>query len=110
MRQKRQNKLLKKIKKKEADLKKMTEISSKGVSKMMYEGNALFRDLSGLAIVGLAIMLRKEFRIKGCIGDPDQKDKLSFISSKDQINDAQQSRYTENGIATGVIWSMHSSL
>lgn len=50
-----------------------------------------FGDLSGLAI-----MLRKEFRIKGCIGDPDQKDKLSFISSKDQINDAQQSRYTEN--------------
>ena len=105
MRQKRENKLLEKIKKKEADLKKMTEISSKGVSKMMYEDNALFGDLSGLAI-----MLRKEFRIKGCIGDPDQKDKLSFISSKDQINGAKQSRYTENGIATGVIWSMHSSL
>ena len=78
----------------------MKEIRRKGVSKMMDAGNVLFRGLRDTATIGLANMLEKEFSIKGCIGDPNQNDKLSLISLKHQINDARQTRNTEKELVS----------
>ena len=51
----------------------MREISRKGVGKETEEGNVLFRALGDTATVGLPNKSRKEFKIKGCIGDPNQE-------------------------------------
>ena len=56
----------------------MKETRKKGVGKMIDEGNVLIRGLRETATIVLANMLGKESRIKGCIGDPNQNNKLSL--------------------------------
>lgn len=56
----------------------MKETRKKGVGKMIDEGNVLIRGLRETAAIVLANMLGKENRIKGCIGDPNQNNKLSL--------------------------------
>ena len=108
--QKQQQELLEKIKSKEEDYKKLVE-ERRGSGKKEDAGNELFRGLGGDSnSAAVANLLRKEFRIKGCVGDPNQKDKLSLVSLKHQINTAKQSGYSEQEIVSGVIRSMHSSL
>ena len=88
----------------------MKETRKKGVGKMIEEANVLRRGLRETATIVLANMLGKEKRIKGCIGDPNQNNKLSFIRLKHQINHALQSSNTDKEVVSEVIWSMHSSL
>ena len=88
----------------------MKETRKKGVGKMIEEANVLRRGLRETATIVLANMLGKEKRIKGCIGDPNQNNKLSFIRLKYQINHALQSGNTDKEVVSEVIWSMHSSL
>ena len=108
--QKQQQELLERIKSKEEDYKKLVE-EKKGSGKKEEAGNDLFRGLGGdNNSAAVANLLRKEFRIKGCVGDPNQKDKLSLVSLKHQINNAKQSGYSEQEIVSGVIRAMHSSL
>ena len=63
------------------------------------------RDLGGST--GL---LRRELQIRVCIGDPSQKDKLSYISVKHQINEARKQGYAHSEIINSIIRGMHSSL
>ena len=72
-----------------------------------------FRDLSdGGPISTTTSLLRKDLKLRDCIGDPDsnQKDRLSFVSVKHQIYEAQRQGYSEDEIASSVISSMHSGL
>ena len=48
-------------------------------------------------------VFRREFRIKGQIGEPNQVDKLSYIALVKQIDCAVERCYTQNEIVDGVV-------
>ena len=50
--------------------------------------------------------LRRQFKINGQIGEPEQKDKISFSSLAHQIQTGLTQGYTENEIVDGVIHSI----
>ena len=56
----------------EKSLNKIIELSSIGAENMIDEMMIFVRGLCDTATVGLAIMLRKELRIIGCIGASNQ--------------------------------------
>lgn len=60
------------------------------------EENAMLKVLSSSA-------LRRQFKISGQIGDPDQRDKLSFTSLVRQILNGNSQGYTDAEIVDGVI-------
>jgi len=51
-------------------------------------------------------LFRKELKIRGQIGDPRAKDKLSYISLVHQINEADALGYTEHEIISAIIRAM----
>ena len=55
-------------------------------------------------------LLRKELKIKGQIGDANQKDKLTYVSLMHQIDEAQEAGYEESEIVSSVIRAMIPSL
>ena len=57
-----------------------------------------------------ASILRKDFRIRGQIGESGQKDKLGWVSLKHQIKEAQLSGYSDKEIINGVINAMTPNL
>lgn len=60
------------------------------------EENSMLKVLSSSA-------LRRQFKISGQIGDPDQRDKLSFTSLVRQILNGKSQGYTDAEIVDGVI-------
>ena len=55
-------------------------------------------------------MLRREFKVRGQIGEPGQRDKLTYVSLMHQIRDAQAAGYKEEEIVSSVINCMVPSL
>lgn len=55
-------------------------------------------------------VLRRQFKITGQIGDPDQKDKLNYSSLRKQIDIAVEQKYKENEIVDGVIRAISPGL
>ena len=55
-------------------------------------------------------LLRKDFKIKGVIGNPGQKDRLSFVSLTHQINEGKSAGYSEKEIVAGVLKAMAPNL
>lgn len=47
--------------------------------------------------------LRRQFKVHGQIGEPDQKDKLSYTSLVRQINTGIEQKYTETELVDGII-------
>ena len=66
--------------------------------------------LKELGLLKKTGLLRKELKIRGQVGEPGQKDKLSYISLTHQIKNAKQAGYDEEEIVTAVINSMVPSL
>lgn len=55
-------------------------------------------------------MLRKDFKIRGQIGEPGQKDKLTYLNLSNQIAEAKASGYEDREIVNSVIRAMVPSL
>lgn len=55
-------------------------------------------------------LLRKDFKIRGQIGEPSQKEKLSFISLMHQIQQGKAMGYEDAEIISGVVRAMSPSL
>ena len=55
-------------------------------------------------------LLRKELKIKGQIGEANQKDKLTNVSLMHQIDEAQEAGYEESETVNSVIRGMIPSL
>ena len=55
-------------------------------------------------------LLRREFRIKGQIGEPEQSDTLSFVSLIKQIDSGMVKGYEEHEIIYGVIQAIMPSM
>ena len=55
-------------------------------------------------------LLMKELKIKGQIGEANQKDKLTYVSHIHQIDEAQETGYEESEIVSSVIRAMIPSL
>ena len=55
-------------------------------------------------------VLRKELKIRGQIGEPRAKDKLSYVSLIHQMNEAQQCGYHEREIISAVVRAMTPGL
>ena len=67
----------------------------------MFQGSMKLDEGSGVAgmsgfsvqdLGGSAVLLGKDLRIRGCIGDPSQKDKLSYIIVKYQIHETKKKK------------------
>ena len=52
------------------------------------------RELGGY--IGQTSLLRKDFKVRGIIGNSGQKDRISFVSLTHQINDGQTAGYSDN--------------
>ena len=55
-------------------------------------------------------VLRRQFKIVGQIGDPDQKDKLNYNSLRRQIDAGVEQKYKEHEIVGGVIRAISPGL
>ena len=55
-------------------------------------------------------LLRKELKIKGQIGEANQKDKLTYVSLMHQIDEAQEAGYEESETVNSVIRGMIPNL
>ena len=55
-------------------------------------------------------ILRKEFRIRGQIGEPNQRDKLAWVSLQHQILEGKEAGYSYNELINGVINAMVPNL
>ena len=60
--------------------------------------------------LGQTSLLRKDFKIRGIVGNSGQKDQISFASLIHQINDARIAGYSDNEIVVGVLKAMLSYL
>ena len=58
----------------------------------------------------LKSVLRREFKINGQIGEPGQKDKLTFVSLVRQIESASSKGYSETEVIDGVIRAIIPSM
>ena len=54
-------------------------------------------------ILGAASVFRKDFRIIGQVGEPNQKDKLTYISLLRQIDDGRSKKYSDKEIVAAVL-------
>ena len=72
------------------------------------EGN--IEVLRELGILKKTSLLRREFRVKGQIGEVGQADKLSYVSLMHQITEGKAAGYDEDDIVNGVIRAMIPSL
>ena len=87
-------KLLHQQKTSESSSKVKQELSSKSGDDMPSSLNALVESTS---------VLRRQFKLTGQIGDPDQKDKLNYSSLRKQIDTGVAQKYKEHEIVDGVI-------
>ena len=55
-------------------------------------------------------VLRRQFKITGQIGDPDQKDKLNYSSLRKQMETGVEQKYKEHEIVDGVIRAISPGL
>ena len=74
------------------------------------EGEGKMNILRELGVLKKASLLRKEFRVKGSIGEADQKEKLTYVSLMHQINEAKAAGYDQDEIVNGIIRTMAPSL
>ena len=66
------------------------------------------REIDGY--LGQPSLLRKDFKIRGIIGNSGQKDRINFVSLAHQINDGRTAGYSDNEIAGGVLKAMPPNL
>ena len=52
---------------------------------------------------------RREFRIKGQIGEPNQADKLNYIALVKQISCAVERGYTQNEIVDSIVQAIYGA-
>lgn len=79
----------------------------KGKSKVKQEADGM----SSLhPLVESTSVLRRQFKITGQIGDPDQKDRLNYTSLRRQIDTGVEQKYKENEIVDGVIRAISPGL
>ena len=64
----------------------------------------------GMETLSKTNMLRQEFKVRGQIGEPGQRDKLTYVSLMHQIRDAHAAGYKEDKIVSRVINCMVPSL
>ena len=62
------------------------------------------------SLVDSTSVLRRQFKIVGQIGDPDQKDKLNYNSLRRQIDIGVEQKYKEHEIVDGVIRAISPGL
>ena len=55
-------------------------------------------------------LLRKDFKIRGIIGNLRQKDRISFVSLTYQINDVRTAGYNNNEVVGGVLKAMSPNI
>ena len=63
-----------------------------------------------LGVLKKTSLLRKEFWVKGSIGEADQKEKLTYVSLMHQINEAKAAGYDQDEIVNGVMRAMVPTL
>ena len=63
-----------------------------------------------LGVLKKTSLIRKNFKIKGQIGEVGQRDKISFVSVMHQINEAKSSGYDEEDVINSVTRAMTPSL
>ena len=56
--------------------------------------------------LGQTSLLRKDFKIRGIIGNSGQKDRINFVSLTHQINDGRTTGYSDYEILGGVLKAM----
>ena len=69
-------------------------------------GKGKLNILRELGVLKKTSLLRKEFRVKGSIGEAGQKEKLTYVSLMHQINEAKAAEYDQDEIVNGVIRAM----
>ena len=57
-----------------------------------------------------SLLFRREFRIRGSIGEPGQSEKLNFVSLANQIDSGLRKGYDEDEIVDGVIQAITPGL
>lgn len=60
-----------------------------------------------MVLLSKTSLLRKEFKIKGHIGNAPQIDKLTYVSLMHQIKEAQSSGYDDKEFVSKVIRATH---
>ena len=60
--------------------------------------------------LGQTSLLRKDFKIRGIIGNSGQKDRINFVSLTHQINDGRTTGYSDYEILGGVLKAMSPNL
>ena len=71
--------------------------------KVAVGGNLTSGWLGEMEALSKTNMLRREFKVRGQIGEPGQRDKLTYVSLIHQIRDAQVAGYKEEEIVSSVI-------
>ena len=84
--------------------------ASKAVVDDDQEGDGKMNVLRELIVLKTMSLPRKEFRVKGSIEEPGQKEKLTYMSLMHQINKANAEGYNQDEILNGVIRAMVPSL
>ena len=66
--------------------------------------------LKELGYLSQTSLLRKDLEIKGIIGNPNQKERLRFVSLDHQIHDGKSAGYSDKEIFAGVLKAMAPNL
>ena len=74
------------------------------------EGEGKMNILRELGVLKKTSLLRKEFRVKGSIGEAGQKEKHTYVSLMHQLNEAKAAEYDQDEIVSRVIRAMVPSL
>ena len=70
------------------------------------EGDGKMNITLELGVLKKTSFLRREFRVKASIGEAGQKEKLTYVSLMQQINEAKTAGYDQDEIVNGVIRAM----
>ena len=72
--------------------------AGKAVADYDHDGESKMNILRKLVVLKKTslLRLRKEFRVKGSIGEAGQKEKLTKVSLMHQINEAKAARFDQN--------------
>ena len=84
--------------------------AGKAVADDDQEGEGKMNILRELDVLKKTSLLRKEFRVKGSIGEAGQKGKLTYVSLMHKINEAKAAGYDQDEIVNEVIRAMVPSL
>ena len=83
----------------------ITQVKQEQVNLQSGDGVSPFQSL-----IESTSVLRRQFKIVGQIGDPDQKDKLNYNSLRRQIDTGVEQKYKEHEIVDGVIRAISPGL